>query len=102
MPSLGSPREAVHGERTHIPVASEVLEELDLAQGALGEDLLAKDIGDLFDGNALVGLVVHGGAARATLAISYRKVEIGLPAHSFYIRSRSELAACPLAPPRSR
>jgi hypothetical protein len=46
----------------HIAVAPEVLEELDLAQGALGQDLFAKNIGDLLDGDALVGLVVDGGA----------------------------------------
>jgi hypothetical protein len=43
-------------------VAPEVLQELDLAQGALGQDLLAEDIGDLLDGNTLVGLVIHGRA----------------------------------------
>lgn len=40
-----------------------MLQELDLAQGALGKDLLAEDIGDFLDGNTLVGLVVHGGAS---------------------------------------
>ena len=43
---------------THVAVAAKVLQQLDLAQGALGEDLLAKDIGDLLDGDALVRLVV--------------------------------------------
>ena len=43
-------------------MAAEVLQELDLAQGALGQDLLAEHIGDLLDGDALVRLVVHGGA----------------------------------------
>ena len=43
-------------------MASEVLEELDLAQGALGQDLFAEDIGDLLDGDSLVRLGVHGGA----------------------------------------
>lgn len=38
--------------------ASEVLEQFDLAQGTLREDLLAEDIGDLFDSHALAGLVV--------------------------------------------
>ena len=97
MPSFGSPCEAVRGKQTHIPVASEVLEELDLAQGALGENLLAKDIGDLFDGDALVGLVVHGGAVRATLAISYLKGGVGLRPQLFHMRSRPELSASPLA-----
>ena len=40
-----------------------MLQELDLAQGALGQDLLAEDIGDLFDGDTLVGLVVDSGTA---------------------------------------
>lgn len=46
----------------HISVSPEVLQELDLAQGTLGQDLLAEDIGDLLDGDTFVGLVVHGGA----------------------------------------
>ena len=41
---------------------SEVLEQLDLAQCALCQNLLAEDIGDLLDGHALVCLVVYGGA----------------------------------------
>lgn len=43
-------------------MAPEVLQELDLAQGALGQNLFAKDIGDLLDGDAFVGLVVNGRA----------------------------------------
>jgi hypothetical protein len=46
-------------------MASEVLEELDLTQGALGQDLLAEDIGDLLDGDTLVALVVDSGAVGA-------------------------------------
>jgi hypothetical protein len=49
-------------------VAPEVLQQLDLAQGALGQDLLAEDIGDLFNGDALVGLVIDG---RASLVVSH-------------------------------
>lgn len=45
-------------------MTAEVLEQLDLAQSALGENLLAEDIGDLLDGDALVGLVVHGSTER--------------------------------------
>lgn len=45
---------------THIAMAAEVLEQLDLAQGALGENLLAEDICDFLDGNTLVGLVIDG------------------------------------------
>lgn len=44
-------------------MAAEVLEQLNLAQSALGEDLLAEYIGDLLDGDALVGLVVDGSTA---------------------------------------
>ncbi|KAJ4983462.1 hypothetical protein SVAN01_11025 [Stagonosporopsis vannaccii] len=51
------------GQQTYVAVAAEVLQQLDLAQGALGQDLLAEDIGDLLDGNALAGLVVGCGAA---------------------------------------
>jgi hypothetical protein len=48
---------------------SEVLQQLDLAQGALGEDLLTEDIGDLLDGDAFAGLVV-GGRTVGTLSAS--------------------------------
>ena len=46
----------------YVAMSSKVLEELDLAQGALRQNLLAKDIGDLFDGHSLVGLAIYGGA----------------------------------------
>ena len=39
-----------------------MLEQLDLTQGALGQDLLAEDIGDLLDGDAFARLVVGGRA----------------------------------------
>lgn len=39
-----------------------MLEELNLAQGALGQDLFAEDIGDLLDGDSLVRLSVYGSA----------------------------------------
>lgn len=42
-------------------MAPEVLEQLDLSQGALGEDLLAEYIGDFLDGDALAGLGVGRG-----------------------------------------
>lgn len=47
----------VHASRSS-RLASEVLQQLDLAQCALGQDLLAEDVGDLFDGHALARLVV--------------------------------------------
>jgi hypothetical protein len=37
---------------------SEVLQKLDLSKRSLGQDLLAEDIGDLLDGNALSSLIV--------------------------------------------
>lgn len=45
-------------------MASEVLQQLDLAQGALGQDLLAEDIGDLLDSDALAALVVDSRTVR--------------------------------------
>ncbi len=35
-----------------------MLQQLDLAQGTLGQNLFAEDIGDLLDSNAFTGLVV--------------------------------------------
>jgi hypothetical protein len=51
-------------------MASEVLKQLDLAQCALGEDLLAEYIGDLLDGNSFVGLIVDGGTMRRKSTVS--------------------------------
>ena len=45
---------------TYVAVAAEVLQQLNFTQRALGENLFAKDIGHLFDGDALVCLVVDG------------------------------------------
>lgn len=59
----------------HVTMPSEVLEELDLSQGPLGQDLLAEDIGDLLDSNTLLGLVVDGSA---TDDISPRNVQNGV------------------------
>lgn len=42
-------------------MATEMLKQLDLSQGPLGQDLLAEDIGDLLDGDALAGLDVGCG-----------------------------------------
>jgi len=41
-------------------VASEVLKELNLSQSPLCQNLLAEDIGDLFDGNTFPSVVVCG------------------------------------------
>jgi hypothetical protein len=54
---------------SHVAVAPEVLQELDLTQGALGQDLLAEDIGDLLDGNTLVGLVIHCRATKVSSVV---------------------------------
>jgi hypothetical protein len=48
------------GRSRSTTLTSEVLQQLNFAQGALGEDLLAEDVGDLFDGDALARLVVGG------------------------------------------
>lgn len=53
----------------YVAVSSEVLQQLDLAQGALGEDLFAEDIGDLLDGYALAGLVVGSSAVDTTISM---------------------------------
>lgn len=37
-----------------------MLQQLDLSQSALGQNLLAEDVGDLFDSDAFAGLVVGG------------------------------------------
>lgn len=44
-------------------MAAEVLQQLDLTESSLGENLLAKDIGNLLDGDTFSGLVVDSGAA---------------------------------------
>lgn len=44
-------------------LASEVLQQLDLTQSALGQDLLAENIGDFLDRDAFARLVVGGRAA---------------------------------------
>lgn len=45
-------------------MATEVLQQLNLSQGSLGENLLAEYIGDLLNGNSLVRLVVYGGTRK--------------------------------------
>lgn len=51
-------------------MSSEVLQQLDLSQGALGENLLAKDICDFLDCDTFTGLVVGSGADNAVRALS--------------------------------
>lgn len=45
-------------------MASEMLKKLDFSQGALGQDLLTEDIGNLLDGNTLTSLDIRGSAIR--------------------------------------
>ena len=45
-------------------LTSKMLQQLYLPKRSLGQDLLAEDIGDLLDGDALVGLGVDGGTVR--------------------------------------
>ena len=45
-----------------IPMSPEVLEQLQFTQRPLRQNLLAEDIGDFLDGDALARLVVRGGA----------------------------------------
>lgn len=52
---------------THVAVASEVLQQLDLSQRPLGQDLLAEHIGDLLDGDAFTRLHVRSGTAYGAL-----------------------------------
>lgn len=40
-------------------LTSKMLQQLDFSEGTLGQDLLTEDIGDLLDGNALLGLIVR-------------------------------------------
>lgn len=49
-------------------MTSEVLQQFDFSQGALGENLFAKDIGHLFDGDALVRLCVDRGTIEAIVS----------------------------------
>lgn len=63
---------------TYVAVATEVLEQLDFSQGALGQDLLAEDIGDLLDGDAFAGLGVRSGTAMA-MVVSTGQLQGGCP-----------------------
>lgn len=55
----------------YVSVTPEMLQELDLAQGALGQNLLAEDIGDFLDGNTLVGLVIDRSTIQVHVVVSY-------------------------------
>lgn len=51
---------------TYVAVTSEMLQQLDLSQGPLGQDLLAEDIGDFLDGDTITGLGVGRGTESKT------------------------------------
>lgn len=65
------------GRSLYISVAAEVLEQLDLAEGALSQDLLAEDIGHLLDGDTLAGLDVGGRTSplSAHVSLKYPKID---------------------------
>jgi hypothetical protein len=52
-----------------------VLQQLDLAQSALGENLLAENIGNLFDGDTLVCLSIDRSAVIEILS-SAKKIDL--------------------------
>ena len=53
-----------------VSVAAEVLQQLDLAQGTLGQNLLGEDICDLLESDALASVVVGGSADNAERALA--------------------------------
>lgn len=54
-----------------------MLQELNLTKSALGEDLLAEDVGHLLDGDALVGLAIDSGAVEKSRSASAFIIRIG-------------------------
>lgn len=59
---------------TYIAMSSEVLQELDLPEGSLGQYLLAENIGDLLDCDPVTGLIICCSAAHGYVSSDY---EIG-------------------------
>jgi hypothetical protein len=57
-------------------MAAEVLQQLDLAQSALGENLLAENIGNLFDGDTLVCLSIDRSAVIEFLSSAKKKKKL--------------------------
>jgi hypothetical protein len=75
-------------------MASEVLQQLDLAQRALGQNLLAKNIGDLLDGDAFCGMDVGRGADNAVGALAKLLGHIvALVDDEFLVEDLEDLAA---------
>jgi hypothetical protein len=56
-------------------MSSEVLQKLDLPQRALGQDLLAEDIGDLLDRNTFIGLSVCRGTEGRRVSVHHEWME---------------------------
>lgn len=56
-------------------MSSEVLQKLDLSQRALGQNLLAEDIGDLLDRNTFTGLTIGRGTAEDRISVCHERME---------------------------
>lgn len=54
----------------YVAMTSEMFEQLNLAQGTLGQNLFAKDVGNLFHSNALVGRIMNGGATNISIGLA--------------------------------
>lgn len=67
--------------QTYIAVAPKMLKQLDLPQRSLREDLLAEDIGDFLDRNALTGMDVGRRTSRSRISVSGRQ-DNGSDAHA--------------------
>lgn len=48
----------------YVSMSPEMLQQLDLAQSALGQNLFAKDVGDLLDSDTPVIRIMNGSAVR--------------------------------------
>ena len=59
-------RESCGRARTYVAMTTKVLKKLDLSQSPLGKDLLAEDVGDLFDSDSISSETVR---CRATIGV---------------------------------
>jgi hypothetical protein len=64
------PRDVHVVQACDVPVATEMLQQLDLAQGTLGQNLLGEDIGNFLDRDAFSSLVVACGAHDTVRALT--------------------------------
>lgn len=76
--------------KPYVSMAPEMLQQLDLAQSALGQDLFAKDIGDLLDSDALAGRIMNGGAMRQRRESALAQ-QIASQVHGDSSRAQSQL-----------